>query len=78
MRLIDADELNYITDRVCAGHGEYYDSEIVTKKEIDNAPTINAVEVVRCYECIGKNTCKAVHFFGENGYCNKGVRLNDD
>lgn len=41
-RLIDADALNYSTHRECAGHGEYYEIEIITKSKIDNAPTIDA------------------------------------
>ena len=39
-RLIDADELRQIA--------QYED---ITLKDLDNAPTIDAVEVVRCKEC---------------------------
>jgi len=76
-RLIDADALDYLTHRECIGHGEYYDMEIVTKVRIDNAPTIDAVEVVRCKDC--KHYDQA---WDKRGACfnSKGVFgiLNDD
>ena len=43
MRLIDADEL-----RLEFG---FSDGDIIAKEVIDNAPTIDAVPVVRCREC---------------------------
>ena len=51
MRLIDADALNYSTHTECAGHGDYYDIEIITKSKIDSAPTIDAEPVVYCKDC---------------------------
>lgn len=72
-RLIDADALNYSTHRECAGHGDYYDIEIITKSKIDNTPTIDAVEVVRCKDCFLED-CKAKEFYGENGFCSIGER----
>lgn len=62
-RLIDADALNYSTHRECAGFGDYYDMEIITKSKIDNAPTIDAVEVVRCKDCKYRreNECPMYH-----------------
>lgn len=46
MRLIDADALEYGS----ASTGEYV-FEYVPKYQIDNAPTIDAVPVVRCKDC---------------------------
>ena len=90
MRLIDADALNYSTHRECAGHGEYYDIEIITKSKIDNAPTIDAEPVVRCKDCrhsekmkaklAGRITAVFCHknkkerFMLENDYCSYGER----
>ena len=42
MRLIDADALWMVTE----GDHDYYE-----RFEIDNAPTVDAVEVVRCENC---------------------------
>lgn len=74
MRLIDADALDYLTHRECAGHGEYYDMEIVTKVRIDNAPTIDAVEVVRCKDCRHNEWCIPKQGRTENDYCSRGKR----
>ena len=52
MRLIDADEL-LLHKRKMSGAdfgGEFWD-EAVLASDIKNAPTINAVEIVRCREC---------------------------
>lgn len=51
MRLIDADELEYHKQLEAFGNGQYEDVEVVYKCDIDNAPTIDAVEVVRCKDC---------------------------
>ena len=59
-RLIDADTLEYGS----ASTGEYV-FEYVPKYQIDNAPTIDAVPVVRCKDC------KFAHmtYGGECKYC---------
>ena len=53
MRLIDADVLK--TKAISCETSELYDSPVFFKavgtKEIDEAPTIDAVEVVRCRDC---------------------------
>lgn len=74
MRLIDADALNYSTHTECAGHGEYYDIEIITKSKIDNTPTIDAVEVVRCKDCQYHEWCIPKQGRTENDYCSRGKR----
>lgn len=48
MRLIDADALS---SKFCIS-----DSDIILKETIDNVPSIDAVPVVRCWECVYKNT----------------------
>lgn len=52
MRLIDADALNYVRVRI------YHEDEtiggynaIVPSSEIKNAPTVDAVPVIRCRDC---------------------------
>ena len=88
MRLIDADKIlkkvHYAN--TLAGY-----MEIVFVEEIENAPTIDAVEVVRCKDCIHAvdeetnniYTCK--HYpFGLGGYqygedfCSEGKRREED
>lgn len=66
-RLIDADALNYSTHRECAGHGEYYDIEIITKSKIDNAPTIDA-GWIPCSERLPKEYAQYLVCF-EDGEC---------
>ena len=44
MRLIDADVLKKDLTR-------FYDGEVVARKLIDEQPTVDAVEVVRCRDC---------------------------
>lgn len=51
-RLIDADALpvskEYLVDEAGFGASFY----VVHKSDIDNAPTVDAVEVVRCKDCV--------------------------
>ena len=44
MRLIDADSIPWFVDGVG-------DIPVVTKEEIDNMPTVDAVPVIRCKNC---------------------------
>jgi hypothetical protein len=75
VRLIDADEL--LTRDV------YYDETkcLVLRHEIDNAPTVDAVEVVRCKDCKHYNVfrleCHNGHMngiIGIDGFCSYGER----
>ena len=63
----------------------YGNADVVFADDIENAPTVDAVEVVRCRDCkwskrdtlLDKYWCK--HFFGEmevreNDYCSYGER----
>lgn len=51
MRLIDADALPKQKFLEANGNGMYEYVEIVYERDIDNAPTIDAVPVVMCKDC---------------------------
>ena len=93
MRLIDADRLNkpiYAEEDNITGSGMSYDEICgyndgidIAWNKIDGAPTIDAVPVVRCKDCIRRydtdecpmcfliegNYCD---YTNENGYCDRG------
>ena len=89
MRLIDADALKekaFITQQ-CNGC-EIEDIAAVSVGAIDNAPTIDAVEVVRCMYCRwGKETCGNIECFvdsnvpteyhGYEWFCPNGERRSE-
>lgn len=58
MRLIDADELIVM---------EYGGIRFVPKEFIDDAPTVDAIEVVRCEHCLAYDSFKN----GIEGFCRK-------
>ena len=61
MRLIDADALSEHT------HYDDFETLIVDYDDIENAPTVDAVEVVRCVECSHSEVCKMDD--GDVRYC---------
>ena len=67
MRLIDADAL--IKEANADGAYGYVDA-----KQIADAPNVDAVEVVRCKDCVSHNICKFEQFQGLNGFCSYGER----
>lgn len=85
MRLIDADALkvdwydDYETE-----DGDEYSYTYVSKYQIDNAPTIDAVPVVRCKDCAGFKRDEGEGIEGwciamgtgavKDGYCSLGER----
>ena len=95
MRLIDADRLNkpiYAEEDNMTGSGMSYDEICgyndgidIAWNKIDQAPTIDAVPVVRCKDCIRRydtdecpmcfliegNYCE---YTNENGFCDRGER----
>lgn len=84
MRLIDADEL--IAEISNPKYPYTYDAERVFKRMIDNAPTVDAVPVVRCKDCkyLYRETefCKSCievkrAAFGFAQTKNGGVGMND-
>lgn len=66
-RLIDA---NTLIKEACAEGAYGY----VDAKQIADAPTVDAVEVVRCKDCVSHNLCKFEQFQGLNGFCSYGER----
>jgi len=52
VRLIDADALNYVRVRIAHDDGTIggYNA-VVPSSEIKNAPTVDAVPVIRCKDC---------------------------
>ena len=82
MRLIDADLLKgrFI-------HGRF-DDVYISEKEIQDAPTVDAVQVVRCWQCSHSEVCKMddgdvryCHIYEMQTeydyYCADGERKND-
>ena len=95
MRLIDADRLNkpiYAEEDNITGSGMSYDEICgyndgidIAWNKIDQAPTIDAVPVVRCEYCIRRydtDECpmcfliegKYYEYTNENGFCDRGDR----
>ena len=95
MRLIDADRLNkpiYAEEDNITGSGMSYDEICgyndgidIAWNKIDQAPTIDAVPVVRCKDCIRRydtDKCpmcflieeKYYEYMNENGFCDRGER----
>lgn len=69
MRLIDADALPVKTD---------WDKQYVLYTAVEDAPTIDAVPVVRCRDCEMQSSCKVAQHLGNDGFCSKGERRDDD
>ena len=95
MRLIDVDRLNkpiYAEEDNITGSGMSYDEICgyndgidIAWNKIEQAPTIDAVPVVRCKDCIRRydtDECpmcyliegKYYEYTNENGYCDRGER----
>ena len=94
-RLIDADALyqSFGASGNCSNcpHDwydcQYYNEHTLMEfcERIDDAPTVDAVPVVRCKDCIhcvdrGKySECKYwLSFTSRNGFCHKGERREDE
>ena len=71
-RLIDANALIAEYDRVHIGEPGK------ARKLMEDAPTIDAVEVVRCKDCVSHNLCKFEQFQGLNGFCSYGERKDSE
>ena len=99
MRLIDADRLNkpiYAEEDNITGSGMSYDEICgyndgidIAWNKIDQAPTIDAVPVVRCNDCIRRydtDECpmcfliegKYYEYTNGNGFCDRGERKEGD
>ena len=80
MRLIDADRLSEaIYDNVPAPYEDASWAKENCLAEIDAAPTIDAVPVVRCDSCVLEGHCVAESYFKfagiENPFCCAGKML---
>ena len=73
-RLIDADRaLEIVRDQGIAHPNAYYLTNYAMLV-LQEAPTVDAVEVVRCKDCVSHNICKFEQFQGLNGFCSYGER----
>lgn len=68
MRLIDADAL-----KEKAFFHEIDNESYVEEEDIDNAPTVDAVEVVRCKDCVHKDVPCPL-YGGSQFFCAYGER----
>ena len=84
MRLINADakELQNRIERNFGPGGRF-----IVRNILNDAPTVDAVEVVRCKDCVhmkerfGARYCEVWTMFngdGDDGFCNYGERRADD
>lgn len=82
MRLIDADALQALFNVVstsllgdaelCKDTEHMVRAFIMTTEMIQDAPTIDAVPVVRCKDCKQLQCCNFTQFLGVDGYCSYG------
>ena len=81
MRLIDADAIvMHMADWQLSACSDQCDTIEEAIDAVTSAPTIDAVQVVRCKDCFLYGECKAAEWYGENGngYCSIGNRRKDD
>ena len=73
-RLIDADRaLEIVYEHGTAHPNAYYLTNYATAI-LQEAPTVDAVVVVRCKDCVSHNLCKFEQFQGLDGFCSYGER----
>lgn len=86
MRLIDADILKkevlmWMPSDPCgiADRERPIETDIVVSlmMEIEDAPTIDAIEIVRCKDCKNRARYAVCDFLGEDGFCSNGERRED-
>lgn len=91
MRLIDADRaLEIVRDKGIAHTDAYHLTNYATLI-LRESPTVDAVEVVKCRECIGRSTwyndaeygcaicvMSGMYLKSEDGYCSYGLRKGCD
>ena len=90
-RLIDADRALETVYKQGIEHPNAYSLTNYTTLILQEAPTIDSVEVVRCKDCIGKSTwyndakygCAICGMSGmypksEDGFCSYGIRKDDE
>ena len=76
-RLIDADEFEVISYKETIGYTDCFNSgTLYVLERIDAAPTVDAVEVVRCKDCKHyKPQKKSAHREPRANYCNRIVTI---
>lgn len=85
MKLIDADNLTKNLTYDIANHpihGNFKITMASVRAAISNAPTVDAVPVVRCKDCVSHGNCLTEDTFRiasiENPYCCGGKRKEDN
>ena len=73
-RLIDANRALEIVHEQGIAHPNAYHLTNYAMLVLQEAPTVDAVEVVRCKDCVSHNICKFEQFQGLNGFCSYGER----
>ena len=73
-RLIDADEALKKVHNQGVAHPNAYHLTNYATLILQEAPTIDAVEVVRCKDCMAHNLCKFEQSQGPNGFCSCGEK----
>ena len=66
MRLIDADAVlakQFTTGLSDTSGNHYGNADVVFADDIENAPTVDAVEVVRCKDCVSHGNCDSERVF---------------
>lgn len=70
MRLVDADALyNRFLERAWYDNADRDECACV---DVDNAPTVDAIAVVRCKDCEYYDEC--TNFLFDDDYCSRGER----
>ena len=78
MRLIDADEIKKREHDVVLVNGAKHRCFDTTM--LFEIPTVDAVEVVRCKDCVYQAECAFTEWLGRNGngFCSCGERRKDE
>ena len=73
-RFIDADRALEIVYEHGIAHPNVYYLTNYAMAILQEAPTVDAVEVVRCRDCVAHNLCKFEQSQGLDGFCSYGER----
>ena len=73
-RLIDANRALEIVHEQGIAHPNAYYLTNYAMAILQEAPTVDAVEVVRCKDCVSHNLCKFEQYQGLDGFCSYGER----
>ena len=73
-RFIDADRALEIVYEHGIAHPNVYYLTNYAMAILQEAPTVDVVEVVRCKDCVSHNLCKFEQYQGLDGFCSYGER----